>query len=427
MKKIILFIVIFIYIYPVFLKTLPIPLDRVLQIAGLGVLLLNPNELLKIINSKYVQNFFLITLFLTAFSVIVQVRIVGQYDFTFIIRIINTFFYLLSSYFVFSVSRWTYGTVRLHHIFRYIVYAAVVQCIISLVFFIEPSYFEKYFSLLNEDNEAYIKRITLIKYRFIGVGSEFFGGVIKYGVAFLSVLLLPYFQESKKSVFSNKTFYSLSIGLIVLGGIMTGRTFFIAIILGIIMASALKAESLHKFVLNNIKIFIGIVLAFPFLYLLLNLFVEPNRMDRILGWAFEFLVDFDANDGVETSSTNRMAEMLILPDSIGTWLMGDGRFTDPSGGYYMHTDIGYIRMLFYFGLPITLFFIYVLFRYSKILYSIKPSRVLKYFFITIFFWFIILNIKGFAFHSYYFTLFLIFLTFSEGTRNKPSSFGHYLQ
>lgn len=52
--------------------------------------------------------------------------------------------------------------------------------------------------------------------------------------------------------------------------------------------------------------------------------------------------------------------MWVWPDNLATWLIGDGYFNSPATnpyyigplfeGYYMGTDIGYCRFVFYFGL-----------------------------------------------------------------------------
>ena len=51
--------------------------------------------------------------------------------------------------------------------------------------------------------------------------------------------------------------------------------------------------------------------------------------------------------------------MIIWPESLKTWLIGDGFFDNPMdipdrfgqvyNGFYKHTDIGYLRYIFYFG------------------------------------------------------------------------------
>ena len=52
--------------------------------------------------------------------------------------------------------------------------------------------------------------------------------------------------------------------------------------------------------------------------------------------------------------------MIKFPKDIKTWLIGDGYFENPSAdiyyigqqwkGFYMGTDIGYLRFIFYFGI-----------------------------------------------------------------------------
>ena len=53
--------------------------------------------------------------------------------------------------------------------------------------------------------------------------------------------------------------------------------------------------------------------------------------------------------------------MVVWPDNLKTWIIGDGYFSnsryDPNylgdatdKGFYMGTDIGYLRFLFYFGI-----------------------------------------------------------------------------
>ena len=61
----------------------------------------------------------------------------------------------------------------------------------------------------------------------------------------------------------------------------------------------------------------------------------------------------------ETNSTNILKGMVVWPESIKTWMIGDGLFFNSQGtpnrfgqletGFYMDTDIGYLRYIFYFG------------------------------------------------------------------------------
>ena len=62
----------------------------------------------------------------------------------------------------------------------------------------------------------------------------------------------------------------------------------------------------------------------------------------------------------EVQSNEMLKEGLIFPDNSHTWIIGDGYMADPdvdpnyigpeSWGFYMNTDAGYSRFLFYFGI-----------------------------------------------------------------------------
>lgn len=63
-----------------------------------------------------------------------------------------------------------------------------------------------------------------------------------------------------------------------------------------------------------------------------------------------------------TDSTGKLESMIVWPDNPRTWIIGDGYFENQRNdanyignatrrGYYMGTDIGYLRFIFYCGVP----------------------------------------------------------------------------
>ena len=69
--------------------------------------------------------------------------------------------------------------------------------------------------------------------------------------------------------------------------------------------------------------------------------------------------------------------MFVFPDNIKTWIIGDGYIENPYnrdpyytgprfGGYYMGTDVGYLRFILYFGLLGLSLFIYFFCRVTQI-------------------------------------------------------------
>ena len=79
-----------------------------------------------------------------------------------------------------------------------------------------------------------------------------------------------------------------------------------------------------------------------------------------------------------------------IPDNLKTWIIGDARYVDSvNGGYYMHTDVGYLRVLWYGGVIGLFLYLRQLFRYCRKVYlqsgkddSIK-LLMLFYFIITL--------------------------------------------
>ena len=75
-------------------------------------------------------------------------------------------------------------------------------------------------------------------------------------------------------------------------------------------------------------------------------------------WAFEMFINYGSDAGLSSASTDRLKEMYVYPTSLKTYLIGDGLF-NLKDHYYMETDVGYLRLLFYGGIPVALcFFIY---------------------------------------------------------------------
>lgn len=417
MKKLILLLLVFFFIYPIYPRFFPLPIDRIFQVMGLGLLIIGQKDLIRFLGTKSVISFLRYTLILFLFAFLA--RLINQKgDLYFLIQIINIFFAFFSAYLIFWWFRFTYKSkTSLGYILYYIVIVAIIQTLISGYFFINPHHFETYLSYLNpKTNQGIIERLSLINRRFLGIGSQFFSGSIKYGVAFFTLLILPYVHKCKLT--SNKFLYWIALLLISVGGLLTGRTFFVAIALGILMILLIEARTVVSFIRINFKILLTILGSLLGMYILAILFIGAKQLNMAIGFVFEFFVNFMEDGSFESGSTNKLKTMYTFPEIIKTWFIGDGRMQGNGGGYYMRSDVGYVRLIFYFGLPATLFFIIVWWRYAKILGKLTHSRALNSFFFILFMWVLILNLKGLTLIGEYFALFLLFLVLP---RNKEQN------
>mgnify|MGYP003318798083 CR=1 FL=1 len=106
-------------------------------------------------------------------------------------------------------------------------------------------------------------------------------------------------------------------------------------------------------------------------------------------------INYFNGEGLSTSSTDGMMRMYTFPDNAFTWLVGDGCWENPvTGYYYMGTDIGWCRMIYYFGLMGALFFVIGYNNFLKLIYN-RSNGIPYVFFIILLLYVFILNLKGF--------------------------------
>lgn len=97
------------------------------------------------------------------------------------------------------------------------------------------------------------------------------------------------------------------------------------------------------------------IIAVTFLY---N--TNPNIRSNIR-FGFEGFFSLAETGKWEVHSNDILKNMVVFPDNLKTWVIGDGYFENPYDsepyytgtmwkGYYQNTDIGYLRFIFYFGI-----------------------------------------------------------------------------
>ena len=112
---------------------------------------------------------------------------------------------------------------------------------------------------------------------------------------------------------------------------------------------------------------------------------------------------------VGTSSSDKMLEMYIFPTNMYSWLLGDGIISNADGSYYMYTDVGFIRLIFYWGLIATiLFYLYRLYIVNSILVYLK-NKPLQACMLVYFVFELICNLKGLVCGDVFLSWILIYL------------------
>lgn len=222
---------------------------------------------------------------------------------------------------------------------KYIVLSFFIQSIIEIVASVTPSFAAALlpFNRAYEFAESESGRRGLA----LAAGTGWSLG-LAYGLLYI-VFVKRYLLDGINGL-------KIFVGVVLLAGTMfAGRTGFVGAVFGMILflLNANKGISYKIFIILKILLFV-IIACFSF-YICFPV-VAIHLVDNVFPFAFEPFYKLFYNGEFSTSSTDRLQEMWEVTITPWEIISGTGNFTDPSGSYYKHIDIGIMRNLFYWGI-----------------------------------------------------------------------------
>lgn len=384
----------FFYFFNLYVGSIGISTTAVVGVAGLFYFLTDLENNLKLIANRKFIYLAAITGALLFFCLLSQIWNLDGYDFSMLVKVFKVPILFWGAYLILALSFKCMPNFGLTKLLELIVIVFGIQAVISLFMFFYFPAFELYLDILSvEKNLNFLERAHLIDNRLIGMGLAFFGAGVAYSVV---LLILTYLRVSRDSVLfmDNFVFYS-SLFLISLAGVMSARSFFLALI------PCLSVLCWREFIINRdfVKNIISISLVgllFGVISLAALSVLDSTRLFSMTEWAFELFFNIMEKKELHTSSTDKLLNMYIIPDNLLTLLFGDGRFRNPDASYYMNTDVGYFRLIYYFGTLGACIYFYLqywlIFGASRSVFLARPS--LKYLLVALYFAMLIFNLKG---------------------------------
>lgn len=296
----------------------------------------------------------------------------------------------------------------------------VIQIIIALIMFafLPVRDFLNSFQITS-DQELKVLEETL-EFRLVGFGSKFFGSGIINGFALILIgSILKYNSRIKINVFK----YSIYFLFIFTFGMMMARTTIVGALLafGIMFWPKNSLRFDRNQIKNNLK-FLFYFFSIPIIIVLGMFYFLPElkeSLEMVFNFGFEMFVNYLQSNSLESESTNQMKEMYVWPTSLKTYLIGDGLYTDSiNGTYYMQTDIGILRLIYYFG--VFGLFAYLFFQFQMVYGAYLRNRKYKNMFVIIFFYCLVLNYKGFTDLFFLNILFFINNTYQDKNINEKN-------
>lgn len=296
-------------------------------------------------------------------------------DYTYATYIVSMFVWLGGAYTAVKVVKWLHGYVSVELICNYLIGVCVGQCVLALMIDSIPS-----FKTLVDGYVVgfdFVDTSTMTKAnRLYGIGA----GLDVAGTRFAAVLVMIaiIIQRLSISRFRRHMWvYLVAYILISVVGNMMSRTTTVGVIVSLaylISASGVLKMSLSK---DNVRVWKYLLISISFaLPIIIYLYSENQQFHDNIRFAFEGFFSIAEKGRWETNSNNILINMIVFPDNLKTWIIGDGYFENPTfrdpyyvgpshGGYYKNTDIGYLRFIFYFGLIGLVTFISYFFKVAK--------------------------------------------------------------
>ena len=173
------------------------------------------------------------------------------------------------------------------------------------------------------------------------------------GVFFcISVLI-----KTKRAVVKKRFLFFLLICL--LGNLLYGRTGLITSAVMLVIFY-LRDTFVKGRLMQLLRVLLLVAVCFALLFILKS---RIPVLKSLYDWAFEPVLNLLKGSGFNSTSSTRILEMHGVRPSLSELLLGDGYYTDPiKGYYYKQVDVGYLRMIFLWGIIPTLFAYIIVFR-----------------------------------------------------------------
>lgn len=296
-------------------------------------------------------------------------------DYTYATYIVSMLVWLGGAYTAIKIVKWLHGYISVELVCNYLICVCVGQCVLALMIDYIPSFkilvdrFIVGFDFVNTD------RLTKAG-RLYGIGAAL--DVAGTRFAAILVIIAMILRNLSGSNYNKYIWaYLVAFFFITVVGNMMARTTIVGVVIAIISliipqrilggSSDYHSGRILKYLIITLSVALPVVV---YLYSVNEQFHDSIR------FAFEGFFSIAEKGKWETNSNNILKNMIVFPDNAKTWLIGDGYIENPYnsdpyyvgpnfGGYYMATDIGYLRFLFYFGILGLATFIIYFFRVTR--------------------------------------------------------------
>ena len=345
------------YMFPFVVKYFPVANTKMI-LAAISLVLLLMENLSDDRRFTISKDFLTISFFASLVGLVSLISITYNRtnDREFVDYIMSAWVWMGGAYTVIRLIKRVHGTVSLELLGNYLVSVCVFQCILSYLFVLFPDFNDTVGSIYGGDQAYMIDG----RGRLHGLGCALDPAGLRFS-ATLIILAGLICNRPKEAPGYVLYLYVLSFFIISLFGNMISRstTVGMAISLGFM---AFHTCFIPSDTLMKGKLWITFFVIATIGTSIVAFFYNTNEeFHDWLRFGFEGFFSLVEEGSWNVSSNEILKSMVVYPETTKTWIIGDGYINanawDPyylgehiSIGYYMDTDIGYLRYIFYFGI-----------------------------------------------------------------------------
>lgn len=294
------------------------------------------NILINALKSKYVYTIFCFQFSLILTGVLYSI-LTQTYDFSYVKIFFAQILHIFIGVLLVSYFRYT-KVIEIENIEKYIIYAYVIQSVIELIASIFPPVADVIIKINRSDFAEKVE----------GVRGLALSGAVGWSLSLTYGLVFIIYA---KHYLMNRIKWNCLLILLMLfvGNFFAGRTGFIGLIFALTLFILANRNSVWSRMSMVVKLSFLIVMICGIIYIAVPAYVD-YMLERVFPFAFEPIYNYLDGKGFTTTSTDILDDMWNINVSMETLLKGTGYFTGIDGSYYMHTDVGILRNLLYWGL-----------------------------------------------------------------------------
>lgn len=333
----------------------------------------------------------LIWALIVSFCGVVSIYYNGTGDFAYVTYIISMLVWLSAANVVVSCIRTVHGYISVELVCKYLIAVCCFQCLSALLI----DNYEYIRTIVNTYIANFSSSVSSGKSlddagRLYGVGAALDIAGSRFSAVLVMIAFCTY---NIKNSWKQLLVLLFSFVFILIIGSAISRTTIVGAILAILywMVSSVVLKK-PKFVNKKfgLYLFFLLVVVVP---IIIYLYRNNANFHSSMRFAFEGIFNLFETGEFRTNSTDTLASMYVFPESIKTWLIGDGYFADPIysdpyftgisySAFYKGIDVGYLRFIYYFGVLGLLAFVIYFMKVVKTCVVYFPYYKLMFLFVV---------------------------------------------